>query len=201
MKAVATNIVITIIFVVLIIVTIVAFIPTLRESTVTAYCKREFIEKLDNIKYRACEMNDMDLEFIEKLDTSCIDEISYISENSPEETKVELSFKLKNSNKEYKYDLVCPQGFYGYVFFDFSSAEKSDKLKIEKDYYNFLVSVKKAKLVFCQGYPIECNELNSESDCISQIGCSWDNKCIGEPKSCFDLKESECKQQKGCEIV
>jgi hypothetical protein len=199
MKGVSVSVIITIIFVVLVILTIVAFIPTLKENTVNSYCKQNFLEIIDEIKYRSCQMNDMDLEYTEKIDTTCIQLLKFQDQNS--ETPA-LLFKIKESNKEYVYDTGCPKGFYGYVSFDFSLAGDERELKIQKNSYSFLISPKKAKLIFCQGVPDECKIFNDEKSCENQIGCSWSvNTCSGNPKSCYELKEDECQNQKGCETI
>jgi len=197
MKGIATSIVITIIFVVLVIFIIVAYIPITKEFITILSCKNDLNEILDKIKYESCEMNDMDLEYIEKLGTSCVDKIIYKSD----EKELELSLKLKKE-KKYIYDVSCPQGFYDYVFFDFSLAGDKEELKIKEKSYSFLISPKKAKLVFCQGLPNDCEDFNNENECKKQLGCYWniDSKaCLGDPKSCYDLKEEECQKQKGCE--
>jgi hypothetical protein len=159
------------------------------------------MEKMDKIKYRSCEMSDVDLEYTEKVDTACIQQL----ENQRDNEKPVLLFKIKGSNKKYEYDTSCPSGFFGYVSFDFSLAGNEKELKIQKDSYSFLISPKKVKLIFCQGAPNDCETFNNnENGCKNQIGCSWDTNtktCSGNPKSCYELNENECKQQKGCETA
>ena len=201
MKGISVSIVITIIFVVLIILTIVAFVPSLKEIVVNSYCRHNFIEEVKGIVYEACEMDDVSLEDNKIIDTSCFQELRF----ETREDAAKLVFKLKESSKEEYVETTCPNRPYTYVSFDFSLAGDANVLKTKKNSYNFLILPKMVKLIFCQGMPDECKTFNGdENGCKKQIGCSWDqntNTCSGNPKSCYQLNDEECKRQKGCEPV
>ncbi|MEM2174856.1 MAG: hypothetical protein QXI58_04460 [Candidatus Micrarchaeia archaeon] len=194
MKGIAVTVTITIIFIVLAIITMVAFMPAFQEATKVNYCKTALIEDLEKIKYKACLMSDVDLESIEKVNVPCLNEMIY-----EEDEKV---IKYFIGRKEYAYDVSCPQGFYGFVKFDFSVAGDSKKLIVKEKTYNFLVSQKKANLVFCEGEAMKCSEITEEKECNNQFGCKWSNNlCEGYAKSCYELDKDRCEKQKGCELI
>ncbi|MEM5776897.1 MAG: hypothetical protein QXJ06_00420 [Candidatus Aenigmatarchaeota archaeon] len=192
-----TSIVIAIIVTCLIILGLVFSVLLSGKTVVQQQCFNELKEKLDKIKLRACEMNDEDIEFVVKIDMSCVKQIIYKAGDSPH-----LDIFFKEKDKEYKYDLMCPEGFYGAVFFDFSLAGEINKINIEEKIYNFLVSQNKVKVVFCEGYSEDCKDIKNKEDCLKQIGCSWDETiCVGTSKSCYDIERGLCEKQKGCSLI
>ncbi|MBU5688653.1 MAG: hypothetical protein KQA41_00280 [Candidatus Aenigmarchaeota archaeon] len=158
------SLVITIIFTVMIIISIIMFFPSIK-NTFTYNCVNIVTQKLDLIKIRSCEMTDIDLEYIEKIDLSCLEKITYVeNQNSPQ-----LLLKVRDRDKDYVYKTTCEDGQYGNVEFDFSSAGNKNELKIDREKYNFLISPFKIKLVFCEGNE-NCYNMNEEQ-------CSKNTEC------------------------
>ncbi len=159
MKAITSVTLITIVFTVFIILTLVAFMPAVRDMTYVRSCNDNLKEEISKIVYEACELDDTDLEQLKKIDFSCIEEIEYINTRN----EVYLEYKIKGKSKDYEIKLNCPYGYAGFVEFSFSPSEEKPDLKPEKSEYVFLIQPNKARLVFCKGSE-DCLKFNEE-DC------------------------------------
>ncbi|MBU5688469.1 MAG: hypothetical protein QW350_01565 [Candidatus Aenigmatarchaeota archaeon] len=156
--------IITIIFTVMVIISIIILLPSIKNS-LNYNCVNVVSRKIDLLKSRSCQMTDVDLEYIEEIDLSCLEKITYV-ENQDDS---KLLLKPLDSKKEYSYKTVCEEGYYGFVDFDFSTAGDKYNLNIKKEKYNFLISPFKIKLVFCEGNK-DCYNL-SEDECQKNTEC------------------------------
>lgn len=181
---------ITIIAAVLVILTIVLAVNSLKQATGVMACNNYFKNTIETIINRACEMSDSDVD-----DTSatidlkdCVKTVEF-DENGGESGNAVLIYQMKGENQPLKYSTACYYGsIIGYVTFDFSKVGNILDSK-KRNEYNIIITNNKVLVPQCQGENCYSYTQNTDLDNDGNL-CTDQNQ---------DEKNNNCECHRGCE--